>query len=101
MTHSDSKDDWYMTGHTSDLAVIETSHGINNKVSTIPPAIIQLMDTLIGGYASVTGSTALPSGGPLESSILHAYILLLFLFCSIPQALYKNLTPKSVFCWIR
>jgi len=42
-----SIDDWYMTGHTSDLAVIETSHGINNK------------------------------------------------------ALYKNLTPKSVFCWIR
>ena len=26
-----SVDDWYMTTGTSDLAVIETSHGINNK----------------------------------------------------------------------
>ena len=55
-----SIDDWYMTTGTSELAVIETSHGINNKKlynDLTPKSVLCWIRTIVANTLAMDGNT--------------------------------------------
>ena len=55
-----SIDDWYMTANTSDLAVIETSHGINNKAlykKLTPDSVLCWIRTIVANTLATDGAS--------------------------------------------